>query len=238
MSTPLSLRQSAGRSFPLVPILVAAVLMALCPIQTRANTIVFDTLGPGDTYEQLSGYVIIRTSPPGAVFNDFAAQFTAMTSVNLATHLKIDLGLTFQSLTTPGQMNVFLYGDAAGSPDDAMQTLLGTVTPTEAFGTTNNSLLSLVVSGVPLVQGTNYWLVLKPDVGHTRWNASLPAVTGSIAQRRNNDVTWFTFNDRQLPAFRISALGVPDSGGTLLIMLGSVAALLVLQRVLRNERSN
>jgi hypothetical protein len=66
--TPFSFRQSAGRSFPLAPVLVAAVLMALCPIQTRANTIVFNTLGPGNTYDStmvpLLGSVVHSSKRP------------------------------------------------------------------------------------------------------------------------------------------------------------------------------
>ena len=44
--TPFSLRQSASRSFPLAPTLVAAALMALCPLQqTRADTIALSFTG-------------------------------------------------------------------------------------------------------------------------------------------------------------------------------------------------
>jgi hypothetical protein len=84
--------------------------------------------------------------------------------------------------------------------------------------------------------GSVYWLVLKPANVNQRtlWLDSLPAVTGT-KDFSPDDVTW-KFNNNILPAFRITT--VPDSGGTLLIMLVSVPALLVLQRALRNQRSS
>ena len=200
------------------PIGIAALLIAFCPVQTRANTIVFDTLGQDNTY----GSIGVQVGFGGV---ESAGQFSAMTSGILAT---VDLALNFTTGTTPGSVNVFLYGDAAGSPDNANQTFLGSGTATTA-----PNLVSFTVAGsVPVTMGSVYWLVLKPaDVfEHTIWNDSSPPVTGSVAQS-NDDVTWTTFNDETLPAFRITAQGgVPDSGGTFLLMLGSVAALLVLQR--------
>jgi hypothetical protein len=200
------------------PIGIAALLIAFCPVQTRANTIVFDTLGQNNTY----GSIGLQVGFGGV---ESAGQFTAMASGILAT---VDLALNFTTGTTPGSVNVFLYGDAGGSPNNANQTFLGS-----GIATTAPNLVSFTVAGsVPVIMGSVYWLVLKPAdlFEHTVWNDSLLAVTGSVAQS-TDDITWTTFNDETLPAFRITAQGVPDSGGTLLIMLGSVAALLVLQRI-------
>jgi hypothetical protein len=140
----------------------------------------------------------------------------------------VDLGLLFQPGTTPGHVNVFLYGDAAGSPDNADQTLLGSTTATTFPG-----LASFTVSGnVSVTMGSVYWLVLKPaDVNqHTAWMNSLPQVTGGKDFSRD-DVTWEFFPNNILEAFRITAQGptVPDSGSTLLFMLVLIPALLVLQ---------
>jgi len=48
-----------------------------------------------------------------------------LASGNLAL---VDLGLTFDA-GHQGPVNVYLYGDAGGSPDNANQTLLGSGTP-------------------------------------------------------------------------------------------------------------
>jgi hypothetical protein len=122
------------------------------------------------------------------------------------------LGLTKNTPDSGGPASVFLYGDAAGSPDIATQTLLGTVAPTEVFGTTNKSLVSLPATGrVLVVKGRDYWVVLKPAAQAVdgTWNRSLPEVKGSNAWSED-DVTWETSNDT-LPAFRITAWPPPWS---------------------------
>ena len=78
---------------------------------------------------------------------------------------------------TQGAANVFLYHDASGLPDNANQTFLGSVTPTAVFGTTNNTVVSLTVTGsVPVTMGNVYWLVLKPG-------AATRKMLGTLGQR-------------------------------------------------------
>lgn len=198
---------------------------ALLLVTARGTTIVFSDLGPLDTYNQFADYEVVMNPE---VLQEVAAQFTAGVSGNLAT---VDLGLTYQNA---GAVNAYLYGDVGGSPDNANQTFLGSGTPTAVFGTTNNSLVSFAVAGtIPVTMGTTYWLVLKPAgaIMLDDWNWSSPAVVGNIALS-STDLTW-TAASGTLPAFRITALGaagVPDSGATFLLLLGSVAALLVFER--------
>lgn len=203
------------------------LILVLCTlvlaVTAGANTIVFDTFGAGNIYDQGNGYAV------GFIGFSEAAQFTALASGNLAT---VDLGLTYDN---PGPVDVFLYGDAAGSPDNANQMFLGSGTPTAQFGSTNNSVVSLNVGGiVPVTMGSIYWLVLKPtnpnefDV----WNFS----TTTVGQRdfSTDGTTWNSGgNTGMLPAFRLTtamANGVPDSGSAFVMMLGSVAALFAFRR--------
>src|SRR2546423_943814 len=134
MKTITPLVNASSRLFlRFAPALVVAALMALCPANARANTIVFDDLGPGDTYFSSQGYLVNGASTSGLI--ETAAQFTAGASGFLAT---VDLGLTkFAGLGGP--VSVFLYGNASGSPDNANQTFLGSGSPTADFPTTNNS---------------------------------------------------------------------------------------------------
>jgi hypothetical protein len=199
----------------------------------RGNSIVFNTLGPGDTYDQN----LARDVEPGS---EWAAQFTAGASGNLAT---VDLGLTYDTINPNGPVNVYLYGDTSGSPGTNLA-LLGSGTPTGVLGTTNNSLVSFAVAGtIPVTMGTTYWLVLAPaDLTHhlVWWNNSSPAVSGSVAFSVDG-TTWSSFGGLTLPAFRLtatSAAGVPDSGGTFLLLLGSVAALLALERMLPRQHAS
>jgi len=103
----------------LLIILTSVVLVAAA----RADTTVFDTFGPGDTYNAgLASHIGGRANN-----EEIAAQFTAGASGNLAN---VALGLTYRLGTDPAfrAVNVFLYGDASGSPDNANQTLLGSTT--------------------------------------------------------------------------------------------------------------
>ena len=206
--------------------IIVALSASVLALAARGNTIVFSDFGPGDTYSQNFAAGGPATSP----LTEIAAQFTAGASGNLAT---VDLGLTY---VTQGPANVFLYGDASDLPDNADQTLLGSITPTAVFGTTNNSLVSLSVSSTVLVtMGKRYWLVLKPAAmdEEDAWN--LGAGAGLVAVS-SDDMTWSTSGVVFLPAFRVTASGaarMPDSGGTFLLMFGSVVVLLALQRMFR-----
>ena len=114
----------------LLIILTSAVVAATA----GADVTVFNTFGPGDTYNPGLAYQI----GGGANNEEIAAQFTAGASGNLAN---VALGLTYRLGTDPAfrAVNVFLYGDASGSPDNANQTLLGSTTPIALFdGVTNN----------------------------------------------------------------------------------------------------
>ena len=205
----------------------ATVILA---VTAPAASVVFDTFGPGNTYAQFNLWDVNGSSTTNGLI-ETAAQFTAGTSGNLAT---VDLGLTY--VNGPDPVDVFLYGDAGGSPDNANQTPLGTGTPTAAFGTSNNSVVSFSVAGsVPVTMGTTYWLILKPASSSTfdAWNVSSPFVPGNVAQS-SDDSTWVA-QIPVLPAFRLTATstaGVPDSGSTILLMLGALVPLLVLQRKL------
>jgi hypothetical protein len=190
-------------------------------LTARANSIVSDTFGPGNTYQQNSAYNVGYGFQGPAI--EVAALFQAEATGTLST---VDLGLTFDAFCGP--VNVFLYGDSSLSPNNGNQTLLGSVAPTTQFGTTNNSVVSFNVLGnVNVTMGTKYWLVLKavnPN-DQDKWNYSLSA-DGGVATS-TNDSTWAVAFESQLPAFRLTTQmnGVPDTGNSMLLMLGAVAVL-------------
>ena len=218
----------------LAPTLIVVALTALCTANARANTIVFNTLGPGDTYSQINGYQISGNNAATGIDTEEAAQFTAGASGFLAT---VDLGLGYA--VSPGlPVSAYLYGDASGSPDNANQTLLGSGTPTAEFGTTNNSIVSIAVAGnVPVTMGSLYWLVLKPANPNAFdfWNLSLPPITGNVAESMDHS-PWDVGSGGVLPAFRITAqspVGVPDSASTWTLLLLGLTAVLGLRRFVR-----
>ena len=158
----------------------------------HGNSLVFSSFTPpatGTTYQGQAWGVAGSGSEFG--LTETAAQFTAMASGDLAT---VELGLTY--FVNQGPMDAFLYSDASGSPA-ANLGLLGSATPTNADSTTPQGIVSFGVGGiVPVIIGTNYWLVLKADtpLTHDTWNWTAPAVTGKVDQSRD-DSTWSPVDD-------------------------------------------
>ncbi len=214
-------------NLPIKIILALSVLSATA----RANTVILDTFGPLDTYNQSAGFAVTRTP---SLFEE-AARFMAAGSGQLAT---IDLGLTWEN--TPGPVQVFLYGDAVGTPNILSQTLLGSVTPTGQFDTTNDSVVTLTVpTGVSLTAGTAYWLVLKPgdDMGQSIWNESFSS-PGAVDFTRD-DFAWQPIPNNTdfpvlLPAFRLTISGVgaavPETGSALELLFASFSVIVLLQQ--------
>jgi hypothetical protein len=218
----------------IIVILAGAVLS----ITVRADTIVFDTFGAGNTYDPTLGWQIGGFGDTGQV----AARFTSLATGNLAT---VSLGLTYFFGSDPASraVNVFLYGDLNGSPDNANQTLLGSATPTSLFDSvTNNSVVSFsVAANAPVTAGSVYYLVLKPTVlfsTNDAWMLSLGPVSGSVFLSFD-DSTWTENPFHELPAFRLTTTSaVPDSGGTILLLLSSFGALLLLYDRLAGQREH
>jgi hypothetical protein len=99
-------------------------------LTTRAST-VFDTFGPGNTYNSSRGYDV-GTIPQAALLNiSEAAQFTAGASGNLAT---VTLGLTYDQPDGFAAIPVNVYLAVGSSPfDPANETFLCSGTSTGNF---------------------------------------------------------------------------------------------------------
>ena len=207
-----------------IVLLLSIVLLAV----TVRGAIVYDNLGAGGTYDQQTGYGILQGT---SNFAGMAAQFSAGTSGFLDT---IDLGLTFFHA-----MPVNVYLDRNNGPVPSNNpTFLGSGTPTAVFGTSNDSLVSLkVVGNVPVTIGTTYWLVLESTVanpGNDFWNLSSPAATGLVSFSFNSG--GFSLGVSQTsPAFRITARPVPEPDGSILLLLGLLAALFVSKKTFSRE---
>ncbi len=195
-----------------------------------AGTTVFDTLGPTNIYSQNSGYTVSGPSSSIGTTFESAAEFVAQAGGALSG---VDLGLTIRD---GGPVNVYLAGDASGSPDNLSQILLGTVTPTQTFGTTNNTITTLFLLNDPSVTaGTTYWLVLKPGTDVTRdvWNQSL-GISG-VQDVSSDDSSWLQANTT-LAAFRITA--VPEVSPILAMALIAITTLFYGRSGFRFRRGN
>ena len=172
--------------------------------------IVFNTLGPGDTYSFNTAYGVTGSSIQLGPFEQ-ASQFTAQASGPLS---EVDIGLTSDSLpnSVGGPVDVYITPDANGFPDNSSEILLGSVTPTHIYGSTNNSLVSVTSLNYSVTAGETYWLVLKPGSSTTNdmWNLSQPAVAGMVDFSKD-DSHWSNNGIGVLGAFRIEAVPEPTT---------------------------
>jgi hypothetical protein len=212
------------------------IIFAACGLlivsSAHADTVAFNSFGPGNTYDSGSVFFVGK-SGPGSSPIEQAAQFTAQASGFLST---VELALNRPGNHTADPVSVFLYGDLNGSPDNSEQTFLGSVGPAGVFPQSNNAVATLDVSSqVTLSLGTTYWLVLKPAIpdGLTFWNFS----TNTVGQMRNSvdDSTWYPSGDPRIAAFRINVMPVPEPNSTVLLSIGlAVSLLLIRRRIDRN----
>ena len=92
-----------------------------------------------------------------------------------------------------------------------------------------------------MTMGTTYWLVLKPGTTNTsdEWNLTSPPILGTVAFSPDDSmwtvhppVDGFIYSQ-----YNLWCTPVPDSGSTILLMLGSVATLFGLQRMFSRQQS-
>jgi hypothetical protein len=179
-----------------------------------APTVLFNTFGPGDTYDAFAAYAV--GFPPYEW--DHGNQFMIGTSQPYYLD-KIELEAGLSSGTN--ELEVLLMTDSSGTPG----------TTIEAFNFVNKMLMSYNNPRPPLsadsilhpilYPGTSYWFVVSAPVADTwvDWNLSNPSVSGSHALRSGSN-PWTTANF-PLGAFRITGSEIPAPGALLLCSLGA-----------------
>jgi len=179
---------------------------------SAAPTVLFDTFGPGDTYNTGVGWTIGTASgyDQGDQFAIGAATPHYLDKIELAAGL----------VTGTNQLDVWLMSDAAGEPgaiieafnfNGAMGSFLNPPNPPLAA----NSVLRPI-----LYPGTPYWLIASAPVGDTwaAWNLNSLVVNGTHAERQGLG-PWNVDAEETLSAFRITGNAIPTPGA---ILLGSI----------------
>jgi len=193
--------------------------------QAQANSIVFSTFGPSDSFDTTASWAVHA----GDRSHSVAAQFTAGSTGNL---VRIDLGMRFSSSFGAGIFNAYLYNDIGGAPDAINPIFLSS----GSFFGTFDALVSLPISGnVPITQGSTYWLALQPGSADAWvfWDFSLPLLLGPIDISSDDGASWFSAGtSEEIPAFRLIAAmpGVPESSSSAAIFAGSFVILVSLRR--------
>ncbi|MCP3920871.1 MAG: hypothetical protein GY711_35535 [bacterium] len=183
--------------------LSAALLVALLTPLAHAD-VVYDNLGPGDTYDPTVGWVV-SDGPPFSMVVDQAMPFAPSASGVLDA---LELPLTLVSSAGNATLTIEIYSDNAGEPGSSLESFLFSG-PLPANGQTPVPPLHLIdfPDTVALLAGQPYWIVISvaaPLGGNfVVWNQNIIGDVGTVADRRNGGPGWNLFPNQELAAFRV-----------------------------------
>jgi hypothetical protein len=179
-----------------------------------APTVLFNTFGPGDTYDAFASYAI-GFSPYEW---DHGNKFMIVTSQPYYfDKIELEVGL----FSGTNALDVSLMTDSSGIPGTTMEAFNFVNKMQPSYNNPRPPLSADSILHPILYPGTPYWLVVSAPVADTwaDWNWSNPSISGSHALRSGSN-PWTTANST-LSAFRITGSEIPAPGAILLCSLGA-----------------
>lgn len=190
----------------------------------QASTIIFDSFGPGDSYDINEGASVCG---PNSVIGLFSSGFSFVP----ATTLSLD---TIQvAVGTIGGTNAFSLqlqagNGASGGPGTVLENILvsGQMQP---FGFAN-PLISVTSVARPVLQaGNTYWLVaVGEDDAWAAWDMSNLGLRGMYYSIQGGQEV--LLSDQLITAFRITGDAVPEPALPGFIALFAISTILVASR--------
>ena len=179
-------------------------------------TVLFNTFGPGDSYNTSMGWTVGYSGldyVQGCQFMFSGARSYFLDSVEAAIALA----------EGENQLTLALMTDAGNLPDTVIESF-SFVDQMGAFGNNNPPLAGTSVLRPVLAPDTNYWLVASVPVNTgAAWNLSSPAVSGKVANQSVENGGEWEYAETTLGAFRVNGVAttvVPAPGALLLGGMG------------------
>jgi hypothetical protein len=209
---------------------VSALALLAAPVVSQAQTVLFNNLGPGDTFNA-SATVASYTSASN--YFEVASPFVVGGSGTYYL-TGVDLPLTITTGNVGFNLGIF------SSTPAGVNSLLETLNFTGPV--TNGTVTSVAASGqTVLTAGSKYWLALMPlhtQAQSIQWHRTPSAPQLEWSYRTQSSAPgWFYDNDNPRTAYRINGLStsaaVPEPGT--IALLGGMGAFGLLVAVRRRR---
>ena len=196
---------------------ITLFFLATLATSSVQSEIIFNNLGPGDTFSA-SGRILI--GPTAGVFSDInqAAPFSVGPTAHFLTDVVLGLGVNeYPSKPfSPSTINVLVTEDSAGVPGTVLRALPYNIT---AMG---DQAITVSDAGSLLLQAnTDYWVIADAEGNFEgAWRFNMYGDLGLTASQTENN-PWNLHPDDDMFALRVEGISaVPEPAALLLVVLG------------------